>query len=246
MGAVQTSYAENQRKAVVGMIANQENWNGISRLVGDADGIGFGLPVFQSEEEGFVTAAIGALEAASAAKAGGNTGTGTLTLDATTPVLPGAKPGVYTVRAIAAASNSGTFRVEDPDGNVIGDVAVGATFSDDVKFVIADGGTDFIVGDGFDITVTAQEGRGRFVGMTIRDVTLEPTAADVLPHRHTASILTLGVIWALAGAAVSQGDPVYLTSDGDLTNEAAGNEPLPRATFDSDAADGALVKVRLQ
>lgn len=96
-----------------------------------------------------------ALEAASAAKAGGNTGAGTLTLDATTPVLAGAKVGVYVVRCIAAASNSGTFRVEDPDGNVLGDVAVGATFADDVKFVIADVGADFIVGDGFDITVAA-------------------------------------------------------------------------------------------
>lgn len=91
--------------------------------------------------------------ASAAAKSGGNTGTGTFTLDATTPVLAGAKSGVYTVRCIAAAANSGTFRVEDPDGNVLGDVAVAATFSDDIKFVIADGGSDFVVGDGFDVTV---------------------------------------------------------------------------------------------
>lgn len=91
-----------------------------------------------------------------AAKAGGNAAnTGALTLDVTTPLRPGAKVGVYTVRCIAAASNSGTFRVEDPDGNVLGDVAVGATFDDDVKFVIADGSQDFIVGEGFDITVPA-------------------------------------------------------------------------------------------
>lgn len=93
--------------------------------------------------------------AVSAAKAGGNTGNGALTLDVTTPVLVGAKSGVYTVRCIAAATNSGTFRVEDPDGNVLGDVAVGATFADDIKFAIADGATDFVVGDGFDITVAA-------------------------------------------------------------------------------------------
>lgn len=95
-----------------------------------------------------------ALAAASVAKAGGNTGNGVLTLDATKPILPGAKQGVYAVRCIAAASNSGTFRVENPEGDVIGDVAVGATFADDVKFVIADGATDFVIGDGFDITVT--------------------------------------------------------------------------------------------
>lgn len=92
--------------------------------------------------------------ASAAAKAGGNAAnTGALTLDVTTPVLPGAKIGVYTVRCITAASNSGTFRVEDPDGIVLGDVAVAATFADKIKFSIADGTQDFIVGEGFDVTV---------------------------------------------------------------------------------------------
>lgn len=93
--------------------------------------------------------------AASAAKSGGNTGNGTLTMDATTPVLYGAHAGVYTVRLIAAAANAGTWRVTAPDGTVLGDVAVGATFSNRIKFATADGATDFIVGDGFDITVSA-------------------------------------------------------------------------------------------
>lgn len=96
-----------------------------------------------------------------AAKAGGNTGNGTLTMDVTTPLLVGAMPGVYSVRCTVAAANGGTFEVQDPDGFVLGTVAVGATFSDDLKFVIADGGTDFIVGDGFDITVAA--GNGQYV-----------------------------------------------------------------------------------
>lgn len=91
--------------------------------------------------------------------AGANTGNGTLTLDVTTPVLAGAKAGAYVATCVAAASNGGTFRVEDPDGFVLGDVAVGATFSDDIKFVIADGATDFIVGDKFTITVAAGSGK---------------------------------------------------------------------------------------
>lgn len=96
--------------------------------------------------------------ASSAAKGGGNTGTGTLTLDVSTPVRPGAKPGIYQVRFTAAATNNGTFRVTDPDGFVLGDVVMAAgagAFDNDVKFAIADGGTDFIVGDGFDITIAA-------------------------------------------------------------------------------------------
>lgn len=100
--------------------------------------------------------------AASAAKAGGNTGTGTLTLDAVTPVRPGAKVGVYQVRCIAAAANNGTFRVSDPDGLVLGDVVMAAAagaFDNDLKFALADGGVDFIVGDGFDVTVAAGSGK---------------------------------------------------------------------------------------
>lgn len=95
---------------------------------------------------------------ASAAKSGGNTGNGTFTLDATTPLLLGAKLGVYTLRCIAAAANNGTFRLEDPDGNVLGDTvmaAAAATVSEQIKGALADGSSDFIVGDGFDITVSA-------------------------------------------------------------------------------------------
>lgn len=95
---------------------------------------------------------------ASAAKSGGNTGNGTFTLDATTPLLLGAKLGVYTLRCIAAAANNGTFRLEDPDGNVLGDIVMAAgaaTVSEQIKGALADGSSDFIVGDGFDITVSA-------------------------------------------------------------------------------------------
>lgn len=94
---------------------------------------------------------------ASAAKSGGNTGNGTFTLDATTPLLLGAKLGVYTLRCIAAAANNGTFRLEDPDGVVLGDIVMAAgaaTVSEQIKGALADGSSDFIVGDGFDITVT--------------------------------------------------------------------------------------------
>jgi hypothetical protein len=91
----------------------------------------------------------------------GNTGAGTLTPDATTPVKANAKPGAYVATCITAAGGGGTFRVEDPDGFVLGDVAVGATFDDDVKFVIADGNPDFIVGDKFTVTVAA--GSGKYV-----------------------------------------------------------------------------------
>lgn len=100
--------------------------------------------------------------AAAAVKAGGNTGTGTLTLDVATPILPNAIAGIYTVRCIAAAANNGTFRVTDPRGVVLGDVVMAAgagTFADRIKFALADGGVDFIVGDGFDVTIAAGSGK---------------------------------------------------------------------------------------
>jgi hypothetical protein len=85
--------------------------------------------------------------------AGTNTGKGVLTMDATTPVLAGAQPGAYVAKCTVPAVNGGTFQVTDPRGNVLGTVAVGATFATQVKFVIADGAPDFVVGDQFSIEV---------------------------------------------------------------------------------------------
>lgn len=92
--------------------------------------------------------------ARTAATAFTGTGNGAITMDATAPVAADAVAGVYTATLITAVANGGTFRVERPDGAVLGDVAVGATFDDDIKFVIADGTTDFVVGDRFSITVS--------------------------------------------------------------------------------------------
>jgi len=88
----------------------------------------------------------------------GNTGNGVMTPDATTPRLAGCQIGAYKAVCITAVENGGIFRVSDPKGNVLGDVAVGGTFADQIKFVIADGSTDFIVGDTFTITVAAGSG----------------------------------------------------------------------------------------
>jgi hypothetical protein len=118
----------------------------------------------QNLTRGAVLGRISVGSATSAAKAGGNTGNGTLTMDVATPVRNGAKVGVYQVRFTVAAANNGTFIVRDPDGNQIGTVVMaGGTgaFDDDIRFAIADGASDFIVGDGFDITVAA--GSGKYV-----------------------------------------------------------------------------------
>lgn len=158
-------------------------------------------------KSGMVCGLIAMGAATSAAKSGGNTGTGALTVDATTPVLSGAKTGVYTVRCIAAASNSGTFRVEDPNGDVIGDIAVGATFSDDIKFVIADGGTDFIIGDGFDITVAA--GSGYYTPLDVTKGNGAEIAAAILFSSVDASGAAAKAVFSVRETEVNNAELIW-------------------------------------
>ena len=109
--------------------------------------------------------------ATAAAKTGGNTGNGTLALDETTPILAGAKPGIYKVRVIRAAiaaigetspAMKGIAELKDPDGNILEvfDIAgdPGTTISNQVKFAMEEGATPFVLGDGFDITIAAGSG----------------------------------------------------------------------------------------
>lgn len=81
------------------------------------------------------------------------TGDGALTMDALTPKLAGVQEGDYKVACIEPAANGGTFAVFDPNGAMLGSVAVGATFANQIKFSIADGAIDFVAGDAFTVTV---------------------------------------------------------------------------------------------
>lgn len=102
---------------------------------------------------------IGGIEAAAElgtatpAAAAGNTGNGTC---GTVTLSAGAKAGVYTMSCFAAATNAGKFRLEDPDGLYVGTVTVASAFSaGGLAFTLADGATDFAVGDAFTITVAS-------------------------------------------------------------------------------------------
>ena len=98
------------------------------------------------------------------------TGNGALTL-ANPAVSSKVKDGVYSAVCVTAAANSGTFRVEDPNGKTIGNATVGTLFDKELKFTIADGATDFAVGDTFLITVAADAEDYQFVNF-------DPTATD--------------------------------------------------------------------
>jgi hypothetical protein len=123
--------------------------------------------------------------ATSAAKTGGNTGGGTLTLDSTTPILAGAVAGVYKVRCILIGTNAGKFEVVNPNGVALGLVDVGGTFANQIKFVLADSGTDFAVGDGFDVTLAAGSGKCKLIDKAAVDGSAEPYA--VLAQASDAS-----------------------------------------------------------
>lgn len=81
----------------------------------------------------------------------GNTGNGAM---GAITVSGAAKVGTYRLTIIEPATDAGAFEVEDPDGVSVGVGAVAAAFSaGGLAFTLADGATDFVAGDAFDIVV---------------------------------------------------------------------------------------------
>lgn len=71
----------------------------------------------------------------------------------------GVKLGIYTaVCTTGGADATSKFRVEDPEGVTIGTATGGAAFNKVVKFTIAGGGTAFVAGDRFNVTVSQAAG----------------------------------------------------------------------------------------
>lgn len=91
---------------------------------------------------------------------------------------------------------------------------------------------------------TATPAAARFLGVSVLDVVQETTG---YASRSTVGILNKGPIWVTNGAAaVSHGQPVYVTPAGAFTNVAQDNVALPDVEFDTSAAAGALVRLRLK
>lgn len=103
-----------------------------------------------------------------AAAVAGNTGDGTMGA-VTVTSNKNLQLGVYTLRIIKAAANAGDFVVVDPAGDVVGQGTVAVAFSQaGLAFTLADGATDFAVGDSFTITVDG----------TVKYKLVEATATD--------------------------------------------------------------------
>ena len=128
-----------------------------------------------------------------------------ITMDATAPVAAGAKNGVYRVVNELVATNSGEFVVYDPDGIEIGRVAVAATFSNQIKFVIADGATDFAIGDAFSITVGIEETDYQIVAYNPAGTDGSQRAAGILWEGVTTDGTNLGAGVVITRAAEVRG-----------------------------------------
>jgi len=133
-------------------------------------------------------------EAVSVAAAAGNVGTGTLTLDATAPIAAGAIDGIYELVLQTGASATAQFELSDPNGIVVGEGAVGTTFNNQLKFLLADGGTHFAVGDRFLITVARPDGVADLWGA------LDDTQTN--GQQIAAGVLFAG--WSVAGSGTQQ------------------------------------------
>lgn len=117
---------------------------------------------------------LGVLIAASAAVAGTNTGTGTVTLGA---IGPDAQAGTYKLVCVAAATDAGTFNLIAPDGTLVRQVTVGGgqAANDHVAVTISDA-TDFVVGDSFTFEVT----KGDYEALDVSEDDGVQTAAGIL------------------------------------------------------------------
>ncbi len=109
----------------------------------------------------------------------------------TITVAENATVGVYTLRIVKAVANAGDFTITDSHGAVVstGSVAV-AHVGAGMSFTLADGSTDFIVGDTIAITVAGTE---KFKWIEAADVaTLNDDVAVLIETDKNVPSMTAG------------------------------------------------------
>lgn len=103
-----------------------------------------------------VGAVLGSFIASPVGTAGTTVGTGNGVMGAITMTsVAGLVLGTYNLRVTKTVSNAGDFELLDPNGKVVGLGQVAVAFSQaGFAFTLADGSTDFVVGDVIPIVVT--------------------------------------------------------------------------------------------
>jgi hypothetical protein len=82
-----------------------------------------------------------------------------------------------------------------------------------------------------------------FLGVTVRDQSVDPADPDLFAQYSEARIMTKGVIWVENSGGVAAGDPVVTLAAGAL---GTGSSPLvDGARWETTATDGELAQLRL-
>lgn len=244
MTAYQTAYTNAPAKGLPGQVANMELSNRISRTVESAAGIEFGQPAFRgSGDHGVI---VGGTFAATGAGSEGPANVGTGTITDTPTVGAGAKAGRYVIQLLATGATA-AFRVEDPDGVVVGEGNVATEFvGGGLTFTISNAGT-MTAGDLFyvDVTPTAN---AKFIGLAILNPSVPPQAStpDKYPQYFTGAFLTEGQMYVTAGASVVDGGDVYWNPATKRYTSTTTHIRIPNAVFDTSGADGDIVEISLK
>ena len=119
-----------------------------------------------------------------------------------------AEAGIYRLACVTAGADGGTFQVLSPKGYVLPDLTVGTAYEGDhLNLTVADGTTDFVVGDTFAIEVagdgkavgldpTAVDGTAEAIGIVAFDVTAPDGAdAEVTAILRDAILADPAIVW---------------------------------------------------
>lgn len=152
---------------------------------------------------------------------GTNTGNGVATL-ASPATSQQAIDGDYLLTCTAAATNAGTFSVQTPDGREIGPLTVGVAFNKEIKLTIADGATDFVVGDSFKVRVgipapgdytygalnlTGTDGSQNAAGIALYGVTNDgSTTTKITAITRHAEVIGAALTWPAGITAAQQAE----------------------------------------
>ena len=137
----------------------------------------------------------------------GNTGDGEATL-ADPPLGALAEAGIYRLACTTAGADGGTFQVLTPKGYVLPDLTVGTAYEGGhLNLTVADGATDFAVGDTFAIEISgdgkavaldaaAVDGTAEAIGIVAYDVTApDGTDAEVTAILRDAVLADRAIVW---------------------------------------------------
>lgn len=95
--------------------------------------------------------------------------------------------------------------------------------------------------------VDTTEAVATFLGFTIANYASPPasdgTQADSYPQYSTAAIMTMGCLWVSAGVAVADGEQVYVTSAGVITNVSTSNFAATGWFFQDTTSAAGLVRI---